>query len=211
MALTPFTLDELIAHLRSIPRFEDSSIPPEVREAAHDGLVRLIRTRGVAFPYDNEVESALAREGASPWDWLAVRDNYRVAGTTVLLADASYFLGRWETDIPGQMSNQYIPADTNGEESEDESRKGFIAIDPAGTYVWRAFPADSSTRDLQGEWRLASDQEMGDKAGAGLVLMDAVEGADWLVTLWNPDGGEPGMTVAQITARYRTVNYRRIE
>jgi len=202
----PFTWNELIAYLRSIPHYQDYSVPSQTRNEAHEKLVRLIKTRGVDFHINNDLQNTLIEEGASSWGWLAVRDNYRVPGTSVMIADASYFMGRWRTGTAGQ-STRYDRQGSNVIRTDRGAgaQGGVLEIDANGTYAWQLLPTDPPSRQVRGRWRLATEREMGDAPGEGLVLLHAYEQTDWIVTLWNPPEVELGLRAAQLEHRYRFI------
>jgi hypothetical protein len=206
VARGPFSWDELIAYLRSIPHYQDSSVPSETRNEAHEKLVRLVKTRGVDFRINNALQQTLVQEGASSWGWLAVRDNYRAPGTSVIIADASYFLGRWRTGTAGQTTR--YDRQGSGIVRTDRgagARGGVLEFNANGTYVWQVLATDPLTRQLRGRWRPATEREMGDEPGEGLVLLRAHEQKDWIVTLWNPPEAEVGLKAAQLMDRYRFI------
>jgi uncharacterized protein (UPF0147 family) len=76
----PFSRAELLAYLRSIPSYQDLSVPYEARKAAHDKLTEVVKQRGVDFRYDMfKFDKELYDAGISPETQAAMAGNYRQA------------------------------------------------------------------------------------------------------------------------------------
>jgi uncharacterized protein (UPF0147 family) len=76
----PFSRAELLACLRSIPSYQDLSVPYEARKAAHDKLTELVKQRGVGFRHDMfRFDKELHDAGISPETEAAMVGTYRQA------------------------------------------------------------------------------------------------------------------------------------
>ncbi|MBP9663841.1 MAG: hypothetical protein KBD94_04420 [Pyrinomonadaceae bacterium] len=63
------------------------------------------------------------------------------------------------------------------------AKAGFLTINANGTYIWKNGPTDPPARYVKGNWREATVDEMrvAYQGGAGIVLLNAVGGDDWIV------------------------------
>jgi hypothetical protein len=54
---------------------------------------------------------------------------------------------------------------------------GLITVQADGTYTWKSIEAQPTS----GNWRKATKEEMTYNGGAGIVLLQAKSGADWIM------------------------------
>ncbi len=64
--------------------------------------------------------------------------------------------------------------------NESFAHLGFVTINGNGTYSWKVGPSDPPAKYVKGTWRNATKKEMGLQGGAGIVLLKAAEGYDWI-------------------------------
>jgi hypothetical protein len=201
----PLSRADVLAHLRSIPKSQDASVPYADRKDAHDALTRLIKQRGVDFQvpagtFDKEFYEA----GISSQTSIAIWQNYRAPGTPppggALAASPSFFAGRWAMGAAG-MNTQY---DRQGSaivrtDQMTGARGGFLEIAADGTYAWQHNSADPV---MHGRWRTATPQELGTDPGTAIVLRGGYDGADWIVTRRPSDVPGEHVTVSRLGQRY---------
>jgi uncharacterized protein (UPF0147 family) len=201
----PLSRADVLAHLKSIPKSQDASVPYQVRKDAHDALTRLIKARGVGFQvpagtFDKEFYEA----GIGSETSIAIWQNYRAPGAPppsgALAASPSFFTGRWAMGAAG-MNTQY---DRQGSaivrtDQMTGARGGFLEIAADGTYAWQHNSADPVMR---GRWRTATPQELGTDPGTAVVLLGGYDGADWIVTRRPSDVPGEHVTVSRLGQRY---------
>jgi hypothetical protein len=78
--------------------------------------------------------------------------------------------------------NKYVNLESRTVTTVDAFAKlGSLTINGNGTYTWKVDPSDPPAKYVKGRWRKATPEEMGLQGGAGIVLQNAAEGADWIV------------------------------
>ncbi|MBI1898380.1 MAG: hypothetical protein HYZ57_21550 [Acidobacteria bacterium] len=205
----PLSRADVLARLRSIPHYQDMSVPNQVRKEAHDALTRLIRQRGVDWvqprgKFDKEFYDA----GISTETSQAIWESYRAPGTLAPSAETtaatvSFFHGRWAMGIAGS-STRYDREGSNRVVRTDRDTGavgGSLEISSGGTYTWRH---NSTDPPIQGRWRVATPPEMGTEAGQGIVLLGGYDGGNWRVTRF-PAFDRPGdhISVSDLAQPYR--------
>ncbi len=89
---------------------------------------------------------------------------------------------------PPTKQDWYIGTWTNNVQSEDywrivAAKTGFLTISANGTYTWKLYGTDPPSKYVKGRWRPATADEMkvSYQGGAGVVLLKAKQGEDWIV------------------------------
>ena len=147
------------------------------REAIKRELAEMIMQRGLDFRYSTsltDLNKQLNKYGANTSD-VSFPLGYNFGPPT----PQSWLLGTWKLGKIGAAvdytKNNRIY--TQGEIAV--ANVGTLTINANGTFNWRASTAATSTT---GKWREATPAEMRHVGGAGIVLLKAKTGYDWIVT-----------------------------
>lgn len=161
-------------------------------------LAELIRQRGVSFRWvtleSGEFVNAGANESTIPFH---IQANFGPPASPVWLQ------GTWDLFITGATTT----LERNGvlyRRGEQGALGGAVAIFPNNTYAWKLFPNDPPDKYVRGSWRLATPAEMAVsyKGGAGVVLLNAYSGVDWVVMKRDDESQQgEGVTIAQLNSR----------
>ncbi len=161
-------------------------------------LAELIRQRGVNFRWvtleSTEFINAGANESTIPFH---IQANYGPPATQAWLQ------GIWDMYITGATTT----FERNGSlyrRMEQGALGGSVAILPNNTYAWKLAPNDPPEKYIRGTWRPATPAEMAVsyQGGAGVVLLNAYTGADWIVMKRSDEGQRgDGVTIAQLHTR----------
>lgn len=138
------------------------------KERTEKALAKMVRDCGVNFRYQT----------LSPFaDKLS---KYGAISTTIFPLLANFG--------PPTKQAWYIGTWLNNQQSEDAwliiaSKTGFLTIAADGTYIWKLYANDPPAKYVKGRWRPATDEEMAVsyQGGAGVVLLGAKQGYDWIV------------------------------
>jgi len=144
-------------------------------------LIEQIKRRGVKEQFDQKTDDLSPLNTSRCWyqstdtnvydaidynigppvtiNWLSATWNMSVIGGTVDTARGDGYIYR---------------------KNESYAKLGFLTINGNGTYTWKVDPWDPPAKYLNGTWRNATKEEMGQRGGAGVVLQKAAEGADWI-------------------------------
>ena len=143
-------------------------------------LIEQIKQRGVVEPFKiGDDVSPIRENGCLNSSETDVEDavKYNVGAPKTF----DWLTGTWLMSIIGGTVD-YAPGDGNiYRKNESIAKLGFITINADGTYIWKVEPSDLPTKYVKGKWRKATDEEMGLRGGAGLILKKADESADWIV------------------------------
>lgn len=175
-------LDFLAARLG--PRDTVHLVDYGVRQKCYDDLVSLIEARGVNFKYKipSKFVDDLGKYLVPTAVPSAIQKNFG-APTTM-----EFLMGRWKMDQVGEtfthVEDGYVKR-----RLEKGGETGELSIEPTGHYKWG---------NIQGQWRKAEPADYKnafgkvsiEKGGAGIVLLNAKTGTNWIV--WEDDmaGGD---------------------
>ena len=161
-------------------------------------LSELIRQRGVNFRWvtleSTEFINAGANESTIPFH---IQANFGPPATQAWLQ------GIWDLYITGATTT-FDRDGSRYRRMEQGALGGAVAVFPNNTYAWKLAPSDPPEKYLRGSWRPATPAEMAVsyQGGAGVVLLNAYTGADWIVMKRSDEGQQgDGVTIAQLNTR----------
>ena len=138
-------------------------------------LAALIRQRGVNFRYDtlSDFASKLTNGGGNESTIpFAIKANFGAP------ARQDWLMGRWDLIKIGGRTRFTKDGDLY-ERLETGANAGNVVLKANGTYEW-----NSASGKFTGKWRAATAEEMAVnyQGGAGVVLLKAKSGEDWIVS-----------------------------
>ena len=150
--------------------------------------------RGVDFRYATlgDFSNELGKFGALSNVTAPLAKNYGAPATVTSLT------GRWLIAKVGATTTFARGGDLY-QRQEYAGNAGSLEVNADGSYRW-----DSPSGLLIGRWRNATPDELAlsDKGGAGVVLMKAKSGADWLVHSRNEEGPQgQGILITDLATR----------
>lgn len=193
----PMSQQEVLAFLRERLGSGDPFANPR-REAVLQALRGEILRRGVDFHNHaiGDFANQIGRYGALSNVHFALNDNFGPP------ANRNELYGTWRliqvgaTTTVSRGNNLY-------QRQEYAGLAGSLTVNAGGTYVW-----NSPSGPLRGNWRPATAAEMAqsDKGGEGVVLLNARNGADWLVHKRTEEGPEgTGIMIRDLATRNQRV------
>ncbi len=164
------------------------------REAVLQALREEVLRRGVDFHSHaiGDFANQLGKFGALSNVTYALSDNF---GPPAVQGE---LLGAWRLIKVGATTS-VTRGGNNYQRQEYAGLAGSLTVNANGTYLW-----NSPSGMLRGNWRAASAEEMAksDKGGAGVVLLAAKSGADWLVHKRTEEGPEgTGIMIRDLATR----------
>ena len=175
----PVTKDEVLAYLQSHGQLNGHYTgSPEVCQA----VSLAIKARGAQFHYSYSDMAPVAATGCVAGQWpipTAVALNY---GPPKQLG---WLMGRWNLAVIVPTLDRSAPDGWVYRREEFGVKAGFVQINADHSYVWQMYPQDPPSKQIRGNWRLATDAEMGLQGGAGIVLLRGESGLDWIVFPWS--------------------------
>ena len=144
-------------------------------------LIEQMKRRGVVEPFkygsQGDDRSPLISNGCTNGSAdVAVAADLNLGTPTTL----DWLSGTWVMNVIGGVVYT-APGDGNlYRKNESFARLGFLTINGNGTYTWKVSPPDPPAKYVKGTWRNATKKEMGLQGGAGIVLLKAAEGYDWI-------------------------------
>jgi hypothetical protein len=141
---------------------------PAKKERVEKAVGKMARDCGVNFRY-------------IPLSPFATKlEKYGAISTTIFPLQANFgpptkqawYLGTWLNNQ--QSENYYLII---------AAKTGFLTINANNTYLWKLYANDPPSSYVKGNWRPATEGEMAVsyQGGAGVVLLKAKEGYDWIV------------------------------
>lgn len=161
-------------------------------------VAEMIKSRGLDFRFtsaDAGFYSKLSKYGATSDITFPLADNFGAP------TRQAWLMGSWQLGKIGR---------TVDEEKEDYTLRhgeigvanvGALRLNANGTFAWSSTTAQSTN----GQWRVATHEEMKSEGGDGIVLLSAKNGDDWLVTK-DRKTGLPGSWIAISELSTRQVN-----
>lgn len=144
-------------------------------------LTELIKKRGLDFRYEvlSDFGNQIVKFGMTSEVTFPLQSNFGPP------RKYSWFNGIWAL---GKIAPKvtHVRGDylvTQGEFGVSDL--GVLSLQHDGTYTWKVW---GETEPIRGSWREATPEEMKDQGGAGIVLIKAKTGYDWIVT---PDRNTP--------------------
>jgi hypothetical protein len=174
----PLAKQEIIGYMRARAYAGD--------QPTHDvnvcrALVELIKARGVEAPlqpgYDDL--APFADNGC-----YAAQDTDVVAATRSNIGApvaTNWLMGTWAMYVLGGTVDFAAGDGWVYRKNESLAKLGALTLNADGSYVWKVEPGDPPEKYVRGRWRAATASEMNVQGGAGIVLLHAAEGADWIV------------------------------
>lgn len=166
------TRAEVIGFLQA--RLGDTPFQNPRRDEIKQELVAQIKARGLDFrprDADPDFDRKLSKFGATSDIVFPLRDNYGAPTRQEAL------MGGWSLGKIGATVD-YVRGDHVYRQGEiGVSNIGTLRLDANGSFDWQTVTAEST----RGTWRAATAQEMNSQGGAGLVLLDAKGGYEWIV------------------------------
>lgn len=164
------------------------------REAVLQALREEVMRRGVDFHSHaiGDFANQLGKFGALSNVTYALSDNFGPP------AVQNELMGTWRLMKVGATTS-VTRGGNNYQRQEYAGLAGSLTVNANGTYLW-----NSPSGVLRGNWRAASAEEMAksDKGGAGVVLLAAKSGADWLVHKRTEEGPEgTGIMIRDLATR----------
>lgn len=139
-----------------------------------NSLAVLIKKRGTAFLHDSAISpfgQQISALGMTSEVTGPLGHNFGPPNPL------EWLFGSWVTSKTG-LPVRYIEGDKIITWLEiGAANTGVVTLNAKGTYVW---DTDSAQGILRGKWHVASDAEMGDQGGAGVVLENAKNGVAWV-------------------------------
>jgi hypothetical protein len=167
------TQAEVLGYLQA--ELGDNPFQNPRREDVKKQLVDMMKARGLDFRYSTpltDFNAKLSKLGAGTSEVVfPLRDNYGEP------TKQSWIMGTWKL---GKIGAAVDTVKRDGVYRQSEigvSNVGTLSLNANGTYVWKAGAKDSTA----GQWRPASGAEMKSQGGAGIVLLKAKGGEDWIV------------------------------
>lgn len=174
-------------------------------------LVDLIKARGVEAPLE------VGHDDVAPF---ADNGCYNAQDTDVVGATRSnlgapvglnWLAGTWAMYVLGGTVDFAAGDGWIYRKNETLAKLGVLTIAADGSYVWKVEPGDPPGKYVHGRWRAATLQEMNVQGGAGIVLQNAAEGADWIVFKYmDPSNKAERIEVEHLQSRgaYRRIGWR---
>ena len=164
------------------------------RESVMQALREEVLRRGVDFHNHaiGDFANQLSRYGALSNVSFALDRNF---GPPAVAGELN---GTWRLIKVGATTT-FTRGNTLYQRGEFAGLAGSVAINGNGSYTW-----NSPSGLLRGNWRAATPEEMAksDKGGAGVVLLAAKSGADWLVFKRSEEGPEGnGIMITDLATR----------
>jgi hypothetical protein len=171
----PMSEQEVLSFLAQ--RLGDKPFENPDRDRVKQELGELIKARGVNFHYQavSPFSNELSKYGATSDITFPLIDNYGPP------TKASFYPGGWDMVIIGAPFD-FVRGDKLFRQSEIGAKAGYLTIGADRTYVWKLYHGDPPAKHVRGKWREATIAEMKYEGGAGLVLLKAKAGWDWIVT-----------------------------
>jgi hypothetical protein len=91
----------------------------------------------------------------------------------------SWLMGSWRLDVVGATTLYEKNGDLYRKEASAAGNIGRLTINPDGSYLWKA---NAPVATFRGRWRKATPAEMMSQGGEGIVLLNAKNGWNWIVT-----------------------------
>ena len=96
--------------------------------------------------------------------------------------DENWLNGTWQMYVLGGTVDYAKGDGWIYRRNESLARIGWLKISADGSYTWKVNPSDPPARYIKGSWRAATPEEMDLQGGAGIMLENAADGREWLVT-----------------------------
>lgn len=136
--------------------------PHPKRDEVIEDVIAQVKKRGVSFKTSWSDPPDLSKAGGNMALDYVLQANYGAPPTMAWLCD------EWDmvfTSVSMQQAHNL----------------GFLAIEKDNKYLWKLHATDAPDKWINGKWRQATPQEMKYYGGAGIVLLDAEQGWDWIV------------------------------
>jgi hypothetical protein len=200
----PLTEAEVLSYMR-----QQLGPNKENAQQANKDLGALVKARGTNFMYlygrvmDNpnstfpdEISALMLNSDAAG----PLSHNYGPPNTKEQL------FGTWETNTLGLPTHTYEEDKRITHLELSNAKSGTVSILPGNRYRWQ-----SASGLVEGTWRDARPDEMGDQGGAGIILENAKDGKKWVAYKYRAATAHEYLGLAEVDNRNMRVSATRIQ